>query len=172
MKLRVLITILLGACAGNPVLQLPGVICETHCGMRLRGLSTPDGGMPQGWTCPLFQQAEDWSLFLLSKHGKDPRVVNGCSNVNGWSMWVHSTPAWFDTINRNVAGETYCDSLSFEVGYTHLPMQGSMTHELGHVLQRCAARPPVDDDEDSSHAGWHRDGIYDAAQESNDWRWE
>jgi len=65
----------------------------------------------------------------------------------GWSE------CWFSRVTFHV------DSEEPETPMMH-PWETSLTHELVHIAQNCAAMLPIDDGADKDHANWYRDDLY------------
>lgn len=148
----------------------------TDCGASVYASKTlGDGGFPAptidggvAWTMDSLNKAEATALRLFNDT-KDERLYDGCEKIKGLAIKVSEKPLWSDANGRTVAGQTYCAEPMFGlrpeiiIGSSR-PSRSALAHEYAHVLQDCKPRGPADllGGDDEVHAGWNRDGIYDA----------
>lgn len=146
--------------------------CVTRCGVILRDPVPPVDQRyylnPPQWTCAELQRVEDLSMAAYARHVTDPRFEGGkaCAAVRGYGLKINPQTSW-DFLGIEVSGLTYCGLRSIEVGGTP-PIRSSLTHELAHVVQDCAALGPIPANETTSglqHENWTRDGITAAIDE-------
>lgn len=168
-------------------------ICQTACGMRL--VTQPpaqdvyDGGplanstalMPW-WSCENFNAIEAQSLQALYANAApyDSRfdLHSACDALNGVTVTVRPERHWFDGSDAGyigndkwVVGLTICDGAPSIQVANHEPADGTITHEMAHVIQRCDPKgppplvgqdPDYEADSDPGHLNWGRYGIYAA----------
>ncbi len=134
---------------------------ETRCGLIFQGeLNT---GMPvAGWTEELVQWTENRIIQIFSEKVTDDRFSSErklCQAFEGNSIWVHPTFSWKNYAGVDVAGESGClEKLVFV--NNQYPNDGTLAHELAHVVQKCTPYLPADPGVDIQHANWHRDNIF------------
>lgn len=129
--------------------------------MQVRGFPTRDetkGKLPPEWTPASLAEAESRFLMMLGKYSTDPKTLDACGKLKGWSIYPMPTPSFVDAYGRKVAGWTNCQ-LNFSVAGAGYPAKWALPHELVHALQRCEATGPVDPGQDDYHANWVRDGL-------------
>lgn len=136
-----LVVVLASACGGPT--------CETVCGLRL---------VNSDWSCSEFQAAETFALSQF-KNVKDYRFIDSCALLNGWTIDVHPEKSWKTKWGEYVAGLTYCD-YNYSYVNNEAPLQGSLCHELMHVVQRCVPYNDKGCMDDKDHNCWTRDGEF------------
>ncbi len=150
------------------------ILGETNCGMVVTRhwpeftagrVGFPDAGdIP--WDMDKLNAAEAVAVRLLNDT-KDERLHDACPKLRSVNLIITEKQAWYSD-GRPAAGQTQCGNPAFGlltkvmIG-SNTPHQSSLLHELAHHLQDCAPRgaPDIEAYEDSAHAGWHRDGIFD-----------
>ena len=146
----------------DKLVQRGAPFCVSVCGSKL---------MTDLWSCDEYQQAENISLTAYNKYVKDNRFASACKKMSGVQTVAHEERAWIDQWGRKVAGLTYCQAQTIEIGgaplFKHGPGQaygGAFTHEMAHIIQNCTPLPPCDPNSKCGcdHANWDRDGITDA----------
>lgn len=163
--MRSALLLLLSACACAS-LGPPPTRCVTRCGLMLVGdIPKPsDFSYGPGWTCAEFQRAEDESLRAF-KVVVDPRFRAACAALKGYRVSVNPAVSWESSYgNGPISGETHCAFQNLDVCNLP-PVQSTMTHELGHVIQRCESRGPedyADHNDDDTHSNWGSDRIWGA----------
>lgn len=164
--MRLLILLLLASCAGftpNP----------NTCGVTLGGDAEHPG--PGTLDYPTLQQLTDAALDASST-ATDMRFLEPldlCYAMQGYRVMTRSTPDFPDPFGRMngdlpllISGYTECRSKTIVVG---TPKDGdwrqsSVVHELFHVFQNCEALQPPDLGNDTDHANWIRDRIFDSIE--------
>lgn len=144
MKYLTLALLFAVACGGSPTADPE---CVTRCGLRLSGTAPLVlDGQPQ-WSCEELQRTET-AILAAFADVKDPRFADACSRISGWTISV--APGVF--LDEAVGGRTDCSSGTLTVNNL-APLNSTLAHELGHVVQQCRPRGPGD------HGAWDEDGI-------------
>lgn len=134
----------------------------TQNGIVFIGLypSYPEGKYPAGgkypaaWTCEIIQSIETTMVAELPQY--NPK------RLEGWELGLAERNIPTDPWGRKVAGYTLCPTKTMVVWDTDYPKLSSFAHELGHALQYCESKKPVDEGLDEDHSDWHREGIFQA----------
>lgn len=116
--------------------------CRTECGMGVFNVS-PD-------VCAELSKYEREAVKELTF--VEPSLCERLGYFNAL-IWATDGGVWTDSRGRNVAGLTYCDLLTIELGTTDWD-KSAYYHEVAHIAQ-CPYQ-------DYGHAGWVDAGITDA----------
>jgi hypothetical protein len=105
--------------------------CKAVCGLRY-----------DGDDCEGFQKATERVLAVYSEHQAD-----ACKRFDDWIIYRIQTDggSWTDFWGRQVAGLTFCHTMSVEIGSEEWS-NNAFAHEMMHALE-C----PI---ENTAHAGW------------------
>lgn len=116
-------------------------------------------GQPQ-WTCANWNAAELLALSAYGQTVKDGSFSGACQKLNGWQVAILPT-ARFMRFGVSMAGVTDCSVGGTSIG-ARPPTQSALTHEIGHIAQRCLPSVRCADDTDCAHAGWDESGLFAA----------
>lgn len=130
--------------------------CYTTGGMVVLGDSK--GETPEHWRdCVSIQFAEDTMIRELPQY--NPK------NLAGYSIYLTDPLPLPD--GTKIVGQTICSRKIIRVLREHLVLESALAHEIGHALQNCQPKLPLDPEwtdewwaED--HADWYREGVFKA----------
>lgn len=122
-------------------------------------------GLEDKWTCPVIQEIEDRTFANFDKWVTDPRFINTCHLMPGFTTYIIAAHSWTDKWHRQVVGRTECPLAKVTIGDDD-PKKSAYSHEMAHVIQRCLGQGPYEGVTMDGHENWERDGIYAAVWES------
>lgn len=156
--------LLLPACAAIPPSE-PG---SNNCGMRVGGDFDTRG--PTDLTPEILADRLDAALNAASLTTDFHLMYaeDNCRRLVGYTVYTKPMYGWKDPYDRgfSVSGLTWCSSKTIVVGTPGDKNwnRSSLVHEIFHGMQNCQPPQPPDVGNDTDHANWIRDGIFDAIE--------
>lgn len=126
-------------------------LCVTRNGLQFYG-SQDAYEVPADWSCRAIQEVEDVMVNGLPQFD--------ASELSHYRLTIVDPATPTDKWGREVRGWTDCFTGEMVVwAYPYHPAYSALGHEMGHALQRCTPKRPVDPGHDEEHADWWRSGI-------------